>query len=248
MSRVPRLHIQGDLARGDVPLDGETAHRLRNVLRKEPGDAVRLFNAESGEFAGALVELTKSRGLVRLDTRLREPGRETGPWLVAAAIKRAPLDTLVEKAAELGVGEIHPIVTERTNVERVNVSRLDAIAISAAEQCERLDPPPIAEPVTLHAMLTNWPQDRRILLCAEAGKSIPLAQALSAADLSAAWAIMIGPEGGFSPAELEMLARHPFVTMVGLGPTILRADTAALAALAAFQTLSPRGRLSPRAV
>jgi 16S rRNA (uracil1498-N3)-methyltransferase len=247
MSRVPRLHIQGNLAGGDVTLDADTAHRLRNVLRLGPGDAVQLFNADSGEFAATLIELSKSRGVARLDTRLREPGRDAGPWLVAAAIKRAPLDTLVEKAVELGVGEIHPIVTERTNVERVNVARLDAIAVSAAEQCERIDPPAIAAPVTLREKLANWPRDRRILLCAEAGTSIPLVQALAGLDFAAPWAIMVGPEGGFAPAELEMLAAHPLVTGVGLGPTILRADTAALAALAAFQLASPRARQAPRA-
>jgi 16S rRNA (uracil1498-N3)-methyltransferase len=247
MKRVPRLYVQAPLPEREIALDAQMAHRLRNVLRLAPGDAVRVFNAESGEFDATIDTLAKSRGTLSLGERSRKPGREEGPWLVVAAIKRAPLDLLVEKATELGVAAIHPILTTRTNVERVNVARLREIAIAAAEQCERLDPPSIAEPETLPAKLANWPQDRSILLCAEAGASRPLAQALAGCDLSAPWAVMTGPEGGFAPAELEMLAQHAFVTRVGLGPTILRADTAALAALAVFQALSARGSLAPRA-
>jgi 16S rRNA (uracil1498-N3)-methyltransferase len=247
MKRVPRLYVQSSLREREIALDADAVHRLRNVLRLAPGDAVRVFNEASGEFDATIETLAKSRGTLRLGERARKPGRETGPWLVVAAIKRAPLDLLVEKAAELGVAEIHPILTTRTNVERVNVGRLREIAISASEQCERLDPPSIAEPETLPAKLANWAQDRSILLCAEAGDSLPIAQVLSGRDLSAPWAVMTGPEGGFAPAELEMLARHPFVTQVGLGPTILRADTAALAALAVFQALSARGSQAPRA-
>lgn len=247
MKRGPRLYVAGSLARGEIALDADVAHRLRNVLRLAPGDPVRVFNAESGEFDATIEALAKSRGSLRLGARVRPPGHEEGPWLVVAAIKRAPLDLLVEKATELGASAIHPILTERTNVERVNVDRLREIAIAAAEQCERLDPPTIAEPETLRAKLANWPAGRSILLCAEAGESLPLAQALAARDLSAPWAVMTGPEGGFAPAELEMLARHAFVTRVGLGPTILRADTAVLAALAVFQALSPRGANPPRA-
>lgn len=246
MKRGPRLYVDTKLSGDEVALDAATAHRLRNVLRLGPGDAVRVFNAESGEYAATIDTLAKSRGTLRLGARLRPPGREEGLWLVVAAIKRAPLDLLVEKATELGVTAIHPILTARTNVERVNVDRLREIAVSAAEQCERLDPPAIAEPETLRAKLANWPSGRALLLCAEAGESLPLAQALAARDLSAPFAVMTGPEGGFAPDELAMLAQCPFAIRAGLGPTILRADTAALAALAVFQALSPRGRRPPR--
>ena len=247
MKRAPRLYVAAALGSEEIALDADAAHRLRNVLRLAPGDAVRVFNAESGEFDATIDTLAKSRAALRLGVRVRPPGREHGPWLLVAAIKRAPLDLLAEKATELGVAAIHPVLTARTNVERVNVARLAEIAISAAEQCERLDPPAIAAPETLRAKLANWPKARSILLCAEAGESLPLAQALAGRDLSAPWAVMTGPEGGFAPDELEMLARHAFVTRVGLGPTILRADTAALSALAVFQALSPRGANPPRA-
>lgn len=247
MKRGPRLYVEGSLSGDEIALDADVAHRLRNVLRLGPGDPVRVFNAESGEFDATIETLAKSRGTLRLGARARSPGREEGPWLVVAAIKRAPLDLLVEKATELGVAAIHPILTERTNVESVNVDRLREISVSAAEQCERLDPPSVAEPETLRAKLANWPAARSIALCAESGESRPLAQELAKRDLSAPWAVMTGPEGGFAPGELEMLARYPFVTRVGLGPTILRADTAALAALAVFQALSPRGASHPRA-
>jgi 16S rRNA (uracil1498-N3)-methyltransferase len=246
MKRGPRLYVDAKLADGEIELGAEAAHRLRNVLRLAPGDSARVFNESSGEFAATILELAKSRAALRLDARLRPPGRDTGPWLVCAAIKRDPFDRLAEKAAELGAAAIHPILTERTNVERVNVARLREIAISAAEQCERLDPPAVAAPETLRAKLANWPADRSILLCAEAGDSVPIAQALAGRDLSAPWAVITGPEGGFAPGELEMLAQYPFVIRVGLGPTILRADTAVLAALSAFQALSPRGAYPPR--
>lgn len=246
MKRAPRLYVQAPLRDGEIALDADAAHRLRNVLRLAPGDKVRAFNAESGEFDATIAALAKSRATLALGPRVRPPGREDGPWLVVAAIKRAPLDLLVEKATELGAAAIHPILTERTNVERVNVDRLRGIAIAACEQCERLDPPSIAAPETLPAKLANWPADRAILLCAEAGESLPLAQALAARDPSAPCAVMTGPEGGFAPGELEMLAQHVFVTRVGLGPTILRADTAALAALAVVQAMSPRGAVAPR--
>lgn len=246
MKRVPRLYVDAPVSGDTLALGADVAHRLRNVLRLGPGDAVRVFNAESGEFDATIEALAKPRATLRVGARVRPPGREHGPWLLVAAIKRAPLDFLVEKAAELGAAAIHPILTERTNVERVNVARLREIAVSAAEQCERLDPPGIAEPETLRAKLSNWPSSRSILLCAEAGESLPLAQALAGRDLSAPWAVMTGPEGGFAPGELEMLAQSPFVIRVGLGPTILRADTAALAALSTFQALSPRGMHPPR--
>jgi 16S rRNA (uracil1498-N3)-methyltransferase len=247
MKRGPRLYVHAPLSGANVALDADAAHRLRNVLRLGPGDAVRVFNAASGEFDATIGELAKSRATLAMGAQVRPPGRDEGPWLVVAAIKRAPLDLLVEKATELGATAIHPILTARTNVERVNVARLREIAVSAAEQCERLDPPEIAEPETLRAKLANWPADRSLLLCAEAGESLPLAQALGPRDLSAPFAVMTGPEGGFAPDELAMLAQCPSVIRAGLGPTILRADTAALAALAVFQALSPRGEKPPRA-
>ncbi len=247
MKRSPRLYVEAVPSGDTLDLGGADAHRLRNVLRLSPGDGVRVFNADLGEVAATIADLGKSRATLRLGARVRAPGAEGGPWLVPAAIKRAPFDHLVEKATELGAAAIHPILTERTNVERVNVGRLREIGVAAAEQCERLAPPDIAEPETLRAKLADWPKDRAILLCAEAGDSLPLAEALAARDLAAPWAIMTGPEGGFAPGELEMLARSPFVIRVGLGPGILRADTAALAALAVFQAMSPRGRKPPRA-
>jgi 16S rRNA (uracil1498-N3)-methyltransferase len=165
--------------------------------------------------------------------------------LVMALIKRGPLETVIEKSVELGVGRIRLVTTRRTNSDHTNVSRLTAIAIEAAEQCERLDLPPIEAPVKLEKLLDQWPAERRLLFCDEAdagleaggegaAKALPQQQLLQSLPPGPA-AILIGPEGGFDPAERERLRLHPAVIPVTLGPRILRAETAAMAALTLWQ-------------
>jgi 16S rRNA (uracil1498-N3)-methyltransferase len=155
-------------------------------------------------------------------------------------VKRARIDYIAEKATELGVSVLQPVLTRHTAVERVNVDRLRANAVEAAEQTERLTVPEVREPIDLGKLLAGWPAGRRLLMCDETGGGPPIAEALSQLDdaaRAAPWAIVIGPEGGFADVELQALRRIKDVTSVGLGPRILRADTAALAALACWQAL-----------
>ncbi len=248
---TPRLFVAQDLGRGvQLEVDGGRAHYLRNVLRLEPGAVLRLFNGRDGEWSARILRSAKNQVVLTADASLRPQGAEPDLWLVFAPVKRSAIDLVAEKATELGVGALQPVLTQHTMVDRVNAERLQSIAIEAAEQCERLSVPEVRAPVSLGKLLSEWPQDRRLLLCAEAGDARPVAAALvaSAEDASARsapWAIMIGPEGGFARTELDALGKLPFVIPVGLGPRILRADTAALAALACWQAILGDGQRRP---
>ncbi len=238
-----RLHVPGPLAGPTLELDAARAHQLRNVLRLGVGDAVAVFNAQAGEFMARIESLAKTRARLALGERRREPAPEPGPWLCFAPLKRARVDFLVEKATELGASRLLPVITRRTNVERVNLERLAAIATEAAEQTERLSVPEIAAPVDLPALLASWQAGRTLVVCDETGGGSPIAAALRGR--RDALALLTGPEGGFAPEEIELLARHAFVRRVGLGPRILRADTAALAALAVLQAVAGDGNETP---
>jgi 16S rRNA (uracil1498-N3)-methyltransferase len=234
---IPRLHIPAGLGEGAVAgLSPGQAHYLRNVLRLDAGAPVRHINERDGEFEGRLEAGGKGRASVALGARVRAPEAAPDLWLVFAPVKRARLDFLVEKATELGVSALLPVWTRRTIVERVNRARLEANAIEAAEQTGRLSVPRIEEPQPLERVLAHWPAGRRLLACAERGAPAPLAGAL--AGLAPPLAVLVGPEGGFDESELDGLRELPFVTPVGLGPRVLRADTAALAALAVVQAVA----------
>jgi 16S rRNA (uracil1498-N3)-methyltransferase len=239
-----RLHVDGALARNAVvALTPGQVHKLRNVLRLASGAAVALFNGRDGEWLARIDELGKSRGSAVVETIRRPPSAEGDLWLVFAPIKRAPLDLLVEKATELGVSELVPLWTARSHVDRINRERLQANAVDAAEQCERLTVPLVRAPALLAVVLAAWPPDRRLILCDESGRAPPIAARLTgppAGDRAGAGgaALLVGPEGGFTETELDALANLPFVTPVGLGPRVLRADTAAIAALAVFQAVA----------
>ena len=202
-----------------------------------------LFNGRDGEWLGRIDIHGKNRCAVTLVEQHRPQAPEPDLWLVFAPIKRGRIDFLVEKATELGVSELYPVHTSRSVVERVNLDRLRVHAIEAAEQTERLSVPSIAAPQPLDRLVAQWPAPRRLLLCDESGASPPIADALrgaAALDNTPAcpWAVLVGPEGGFAETELDALRKLPFVCAVGLGPRVLRADTAALAALAVLQALS----------
>jgi len=230
---VTRLYVEASLGEGgSLGLAAPQAHYLKSVLRLGKGDELALFNGRDGEYRARIAGL--GRGWCSLDILAQ---RDEGDlWLAFAPIKRARLDFLVEKATELGVSEIHPVMTARTMVARVNAERLRANAVEAAEQSERLSVPAVHEPVKLAPLLKAWPAGRRLILCDESGTAPPLAQALKGLS-PALCAILTGPEGGFADSELDDLRKLPFVCPVGLGPRVLRADTAALGALAAFQAL-----------
>ncbi len=235
-----RLHVDADLAAGaEVALSADQAHYLRNVMRLGPGAAVKLFNGRDGEWRGEVVALDKKRGMARAEAQLRPQKSAPDLWLVFAPIKRARLDFIAQKASELGVSGIRPVMTRYTDVTRVNDQRLLANAIEAAEQCARLDVPEILPADRLDRVLDRWPAGRRLLLCDETATQVPLAAALAAEAprMPEPWAVLIGPEGGFAPDELDRLHKMEGVVRVGLGDRLLRADTAAVAALACWQAI-----------
>jgi 16S rRNA (uracil1498-N3)-methyltransferase len=231
-----RLFVPDPLAEGaQIDPSPDQARYLVNVMRRAAGDEVLLFNGADGEWRARIVEITRRGCSLSATARTRD--QQTGPDLdlVVALVKRPRLETIVEKAAELGARRVRPVITRFTNADHTNIGRLRAIAIEAAEQTGRLDVPEIAEPVRLEAMLAGWPGDRALLFCDEAGDARPVIDALADATSGTPWAILIGPEGGFSAEERSALRGEAFVTPVTLGPRILRADTAAISAMTLWQ-------------
>ena len=236
-----RLFVEADLsAGGEAPLDEAQLHYLRHVMRRPDGAPLLVFNGRDGEWRATLEGHGKKAAVARLGERTREQVAEPDVWLCFAPVKRARIDYIAEKATELGAAVLQPVLTQHTNVERVNVERLRANAIEAAEQTERLTVPEVRAPVDLARLLGDWPAGRRLLMCDETGGGPPIAEVLSALDASARaapWAIVVGPEGGFDDSERAAILSAPRVLRLNLGPRILRADTAALAALACWQAL-----------
>ncbi|MCK5747501.1 MAG: 16S rRNA (uracil(1498)-N(3))-methyltransferase [Oricola sp.] len=246
---IPRLYIDGPLHSGlPAPLSAEQAHYLKNVLRRNEGDELRLFNGKDGEFAARIVELKKKMGAAQIGERTREQEAEPDLTLCFAPVKRGALETIIQKAVEIGAARLQPVITERTVAPKLNIERLQAIATEAAEQCGRLTVPSVDEPMKLAALLEGWPEDRRLLFCDEAGdeetqewggregRAMPVLEALKAADSKTeSWTVLTGPEGGFTPAERTELRAKSYVTAATLGPRILRADTAAIASLVLWQ-------------
>ncbi len=246
-----RIYLAADLAPGaELRLDPTRAHFLRSVLRLEAGARLAAFNARDGEWLARIEGLGKGWCAIRIETLRRAPEPEPDLWLVFAPIKRARIDFLAAKATELGYSVLQPVMTRRSTVARVNCERLATNAREAAEQCGRLSVPEVREPLDLGALIAGWPVERRLLLCAETGPARSIVEALcevAAEDEGSAapWAVMTGPEGGFAQSELDALRNLPFVTPVGLGPRVLRSDTAALAALACWQAVLGDGRRRP---
>jgi 16S rRNA (uracil1498-N3)-methyltransferase len=230
-----RLFIPHDLNAGaELALDHGQSHYLASVMRQGVGDEVALFNGRDGEWRAQITVVTKRAVGLRAHALLRPQTIGPDIDLIIALVKRSRLETIVEKAAELGARRVRPVVTERTNADRARVERLTAIATEAAEQTGRLDVPAVAEPVKLAAMLKDWDPARRLLFCDEAGDASPVLDALKG-QAAGPWAILIGPEGGFSSKERETLRALDYAVPASLGPRILRADTAAISALTLWQ-------------
>lgn len=226
---TPRLFVEAVLADGlELAVSGPQAHYLISVMRLKPGAPVKLFDNVTGEWLAEAAMIGKRDLILRVNGRLRE--REDVPdiWLLAAPIKKARLDLLAEKACELGVARYQPVTTRRTIIERLNLERLRSHMIEAAEQCGRTALPELAEPAKLVALLKSWPADRVLFFADEAGGA-PFAGA--AASRHGPAAILIGPEGGFDNEERAMIRALPQTVPISLGPRILRAETAAIAAL-----------------
>jgi 16S rRNA (uracil1498-N3)-methyltransferase len=234
-----RLYLAASLSAGAaIELDSAQAHKLRNVLRLRQGALVAAFNERDGEFLCRLREQGRRDANLVVEAQHRTPQAEADIWLVFAPIKRARFDWLIEKATELGTSVLVPVWTERTQAERINRERLHAQAVAAAEQCERLSLPGIAEAQSLDKLISTWPAERRLIVCDETGGGEPVAAMLATVTPGQPAAILIGPEGGFAERELDAIGKLPIVNRVGLGPRVLRAETAALAALAVFQAIA----------
>lgn len=233
---ITRLYCEGPLKVAQtVSLSTGAAHKLRAVLRARTGDEVLLFNAQDGEWRAELVSVGKNKAEAQCQEQIRAAQDEPGPWLAFAPLKKDRLDQIVEKAVELGVERLIPVITARTENRRLKMERLHQQIVDAAEQCERLSIPELLEPVALQKLGEIWPQDRTLLVAAERRNAVPLADAATRAALPLG--IIIGPEGGFEPQELDGLLNLPISIPVNLGPRILRAETAAISALGVIQAL-----------
>jgi 16S rRNA (uracil1498-N3)-methyltransferase len=233
-----RLYVTASLAPGArVELSADQAHRLRSVLRLGIGSTIAAFSADDGEWLCRISVFDKQRAGLTVEHRLRTAQPVRDLWLLFAPVKRARLDWLVEKATELGASALVPVWTVRTQAERLNLERLRSHAVSAAEQSERLSVPELRFPEALDRVLAAWPAERRLVVCDETGAGEPIGKALARLSLEPA-AVLVGPEGGFDQTELDALGKLSFVSRVGLGPRVLRAETAAVAALAVFQAIA----------
>lgn len=233
---APRLFVDVDLAAAaDLTLPLPASHYLTQVMRRVAGDTVRLFDDRSGEWTATVVMPHRKATVVRLGERMAL--RETVPdlWLCAAPLKRGRIDWVAEKACELGVARLVPVITARTVVDKLNLDRLRAHMVEAAEQCGRTALPALAAPVALLALLAAWEPARALIFADETGGT-QLAVALAAT--SAPAAILIGPEGGFTADERSTVRALAATVAVSLGPRILRADTAAAVAVGVWQAVA----------
>jgi 16S rRNA (uracil1498-N3)-methyltransferase len=262
---APRLFVSAALREGaEIAARPEQAHYLGTVLRRGAGDVARLFNGVDGEWMARLTSARRDRAILSVERQLRPQTPEAGPWLLFSLLKRDATDLVVRQAVELGASRVLPVLSDRTNAARVNEARLRAIAIEAAEQCERMTVPAIDPPARLEGVLAAWSSGRRLFVALERswagaqgddagrgpsggavhpGRDGPVPPdpvggyeiAHGARDGGTPRrgrdkaALLIGPEGGFTPAEREMLSRLAFVTPISLGPFVLRAETAAAA-------------------
>ncbi len=228
---APRLYLDCDLqADRSVPLSREQANYLLNVLRLGSAGRVRVFNGRDGEWTAALRPDGRRNAALHIQEQTQTQPRPTDLHYLFAPLKRARLDYMVQKAVEMGASLLQPVMTARTAAERVNLERMRANAIEAAEQCGILALPAIGEPQTLTRVLAVWPAQRKLVFCDEAAPIADPVEALRTLE-PGPMAVLIGPEGGFTDEERQMLVAQPATLRIALGPRILRADTAGVAAL-----------------
>ena len=235
-----RLYYPGKLSlKNPIKLENNQVHYLINVMRNEIGDSILVFNSVNGEFLGNILEIYKNTVIIDIIKKTREVKIEIDVWLLFAPVKKFPTEHIVQKATELGVSKIIPIITERTITKKLNLKRMQDIAIEASEQSERITIPKVCNLTKLKDLITNWNNERIIFFCDETmrknkTKEINF-QNLSTKPLGA---ILVGPEGGFSTNEINYLKEKRFVRLIDLGPRILRADTAVIAALSLWHFLN----------
>jgi len=237
---LPRLYttLKLDMSK-PLSISGDQAHYLLHVLRIKIGNNIRLFNGLDGEWLGETTAVSKKSLEISLKSQTREQITSNNLWLCCAPIKKAHFEYMIEKATELGVAHIQPLLTARTQIREVNIERCQAIATEAAEQSERLDIPLIHPPVSLQHFIKDEHRDAHVIVCAEYGDALPINYALQnlASNPKQKTIIVTGPEGGFAPEEFDELRKISAALFVRLGPRILRADTAAISALSCWQAM-----------
>lgn len=235
-SSLVRLYIsEAIVSASDLMLARPQSHYLINVMRMSVGDNFLVFNGVDGEWKVTIIEANKKSTVISIDERTLPQSNEPDVWLVFAPVKKDRTDYIIEKATELGVSRFLPIITERTQNSRVNIERLKATAIEATEQSRRLSVPEFEDVQSLLTLINNWPSSRRLIYLDETGNGQPLAPVLQ--DKTDHLAFVIGPEGGFTPSELDAMGNLTFSVGADLGPRILRAETAVVAALAIRQAV-----------
>jgi len=231
-----RLYVTDPLKDGErVTCTAAQAHYLGTVMRRARSDQLRVFNGTDGEHLATIAELKREHCVLTIGVALRPQAPQTDIWLAFALLKRSPTELIVQKATELGVSALLPLFTTRTNADRTNSARLQAIAIEAAEQSERLSVPVVHGPRALSAVLAGWPPQRRLVACFERDADMPIRRQIDGPQGLLPQGLLIGPEGGFTDAELDAVRACPFVETATLGPRVLRADTAAIVGLALLQ-------------
>ena len=235
-----RLYFPGKLSLEDpVKLENKQVHYLINVMRKKIDDSILVFNGVNGEFLAKISEIYKNTIIIDIIKKTRDVQIDNDIWLLFAPFKKSPTEYIVQKATELGVSKIIPVITERTITKNLNLKRMQDIAIESSEQCERITIPEVCTVEKLRDLIPNWDNDRFIFFCDETIKSNDVVkidfQNLSTKSFGA---ILVGPEGGFSTNETNYLREKKFIRPIDLGPRILRSDTAVIAALSLWHYLN----------
>ena len=235
-----RLYFPGKLSLEDpVKLENKQVHYLINVMRKKIDDSILVFNSINGEFLAKISEIYKNTIIIKIIKKIRDVKIENDIWLLFAPVKKTPTEYIVQKATELGVSKIIPVITERTITKNLNLKRMQDIAIESSEQCERITIPEVCAIKKLKDLIPNWDNDRIIFFCDETIRNNDVVkidfQNLSTKSFGA---VLVGPEGGFSTNETNYLREKKFIRPIDLGPRILRSDTAVIAAISFWHYLN----------
>ena len=235
-----RLYFPGKISlKSSVKLENKQVHYLINVMRKKIDDSILVFNSVNGEFLAKISEIYKNTIIVDIIKKIRDVKIENDIWLLFAPVKKSPTEYIVQKATELGVSKIVPVITERTITKKINLKRMQDIAIESSEQCERITIPEVCAVKKLKDLIPYWDNDRIIFFCDETIRNDDVVKIdLQNLSTKSFGAILVGPEGGFSTNETNYLREKKFIRPIDLGPRILRSDTAVIAALSLWHYLN----------